>query len=217
MTCWTRSETSFLGTAWSNIAWDPSLQCVQFLSLTSHNRRAQLLIWWVLNEVPSAACGRHTCILHHTICPSSSVVNTLILRERYIVGSPRNIEFSLIFLISITPPTAVEYIYIKIRNLRKNFPAHGVTTFLLTEMIADRFIILHKLTHQSKNRQHWSRTLERKVHRLFSKDVCGKHYVLKMYCFIFIPGVGGSRQLVGGRHPLVFSSEWCVIVRTAGM
>ena len=94
---------------------------------------------------------------------------------------------------------------------------HGVTTFLLTEMIADRFIILHKLTHQSKNRQHWSRTLERKVHRLFSKDVCGKHYVLKMYCFIFIPGVGGSRQLVGGRHPLVFSSEWCVIVRTAGM
>ena len=69
-----QDQTSFLGTAWSNIAWDPSLQSVQFLSLTSHNRRAQLLIWWVLNEVPSAACGRNTCILHHTICPSSSVV-----------------------------------------------------------------------------------------------------------------------------------------------
>jgi hypothetical protein len=58
-------------------------------------------------------------------------------------------------------------------------------------------------------------TPERKVRRLFPKDVCGKHYVLKMYCFIFVRGVGGQRQLVVGGHPLVVSSERCVVVRSA--
>lgn len=69
-----RCQTSCLCIALSNIAWDLGLQSVQLHSFTSHNRRAQLLIWWVLNEVPSVACGRNTCLLNCTICPSSSLV-----------------------------------------------------------------------------------------------------------------------------------------------
>lgn len=81
--------------------------------------------------------------------------------------------------------------------------------------IPHQYMIFEKLTKQGKNHQHWSMTLERKVPRLFSKNVCGKHYGLKMYCFIFIHCVGGSRQLVVGGHPLVVSSEWCVVVSRA--
>lgn len=85
-----RYQTSCLCVALSNIARDPGLQSAQLLSFTSHDRRAQLLTWWALNGVPSVACGRNTCTLNCTICPSSSA-NTLVLREIYIVGSPRNI------------------------------------------------------------------------------------------------------------------------------
>lgn len=86
-------------------------------------------------------------------------------------------------------------------------------TFLLME-VTGQFIIPNKLRKQGKNHQHWFVALRSKVHRLFSKDVCGKHYVLKMYCFIFVRGVGGRRQLAVGEHPLVVSSEWCVLVRS---
>lgn len=121
---------------------------------------------------------------------------------------------SLIFLIYITPPATAEYMCTKIRDLREAILTHGVTfTFVFTETIAHQCITLNKLQHQGKNHQHWSVTLERKVHRLFSKNVCGKHYVIKMYCFIFIHSVGGVDSWLGGRHPLVFSSEWCVTVR----
>lgn len=95
----------------------------------------------------------------------------------------------------------------------KNVLTHGMTPLYILIHRNDSRLIYH--LPQDKNHQHWSRSLERKVHRLFSRDVCGKDYTLKLYCFIFIQGVGGSRQLVGGGHPLVFSSEWCVIVRRA--
>lgn len=105
----------------------------------------------------------------------------------------------------------------KLSDSRKKKLIHGSDTFkFLFTKVTDQFITPNKLKKQSKNHQHWSMTFRRKVHRLFSKDVCGKHYVLKMYCFIFVRGVGGRRQLAVGEHPLDVSSEWCVLVRALG-